>query len=132
MPPSADLDTYFKYENIISLCQETTTWEVMFSSHMPTWVIRVPSVYFSVFTHPVFIIIANASALVILSCGRKVVLVRETSPASAASSTARQIQSFLRVSQKYLLHVYHSGSIVPRSFSAIPATSARVIVSSRR
>ena len=77
-------------------------------------------------------IIENASARVILSPGRNFVFVRDTKPASAASSAARHIQSFLIVSQKYLLHVYHSGSVVPRSLRAMPATSARVIVSSRR
>lgn len=76
--------------------------------------------------------IANASALVTLSCGRKVAFARDTSHASAAISTARQIQSLLMTSEKYFLQTYHSVRVVPLSFRAIPATSARVILSSRR
>jgi hypothetical protein len=48
--------------------------------------------------------IANASARVILSFGLKAAFVRDTRPPSAPNSTARQIQSLLRTSEKYHLH----------------------------
>lgn len=46
----------------------------------------------------------NASALVTLSCERKVLFPFETHPLSAANSTARQIQSLFITSEKYFLH----------------------------
>lgn len=75
------------------------------SSKSTEWLSECSSVHVkAVFIQNEFAIIANASALVITSCGRAFVFAREIIPLSAASSTARHIQPLLLTSVKYPLH----------------------------